>query len=294
MKYVMPKKQTGSRPMNGVNTEKRACNLHGNNKKKKDNIAHYEKTKAQERYFKEKEEAEKERAVEKRLIEKRRARAEAAELDRLHGFTEEIVEERRLQQEADDDASDAALDADADAGADQEVEGGDGQDLSAALDECGDATVFSNMGQDVDSEGKDAAAELELLLSMTAAGDDEEDCDVMARGAMSHALSAAVSDVSASEALPGEPAVAAATQLPEQCVRRAAAALARGVALEPIVFGEELPTAAAAAARVGVEVGAIVNSLVYEIKGAGVKPGMITCTPAELQLISGAEIADLA
>ena len=102
----MPKNRSGQKPMNGVNTAMRASNLGGNNKKKKDNMAKYEKTKAQERAFKEKELADKKKAVEAKLIAKRIARAEALKLDIELGFLEpsgdglEKISAERNEEEA--------------------------------------------------------------------------------------------------------------------------------------------------------------------------------------------------
>jgi RimJ/RimL family protein N-acetyltransferase len=88
----MPVNRSGQKPMNGQNTANRNSNLGGQNKKKKDAIAYYEKTNAMQKSFKEKELAEKKKAMEKKLADKKKYRLEAKKLAEELGFIEPEAE----------------------------------------------------------------------------------------------------------------------------------------------------------------------------------------------------------
>lgn len=75
-----------------------------------------------------------------------------------------------------------------------------------------------------------------------------------------------------SSAVPPKPrnakAVVSAGGLPEPVVRCVAAAKERGVEVTPVIFEEAVPTAQAAADRLGVTTAQIINSLVFELKSS--------------------------
>jgi prolyl-tRNA editing enzyme YbaK/EbsC (Cys-tRNA(Pro) deacylase) len=71
------------------------------------------------------------------------------------------------------------------------------------------------------------------------------------------------------------------SEFPEPTQRCVSAARSKGARVDVVLFDVELPTAKAAAAQLGVNVGQITNSLVFELKGPkaeGRKP-ILVCTP---------------
>lgn len=79
-------------------------------------------------------------------------------------------------------------------------------------------------------------------------------------------------------ALPEPPAI---TTLPEACQRCAAAAQTKRIDVAIRIFDQPLPTAQIAASALGVTVGQVTNSLMFEIKSGGTRVPVLVCVPGD-------------
>jgi hypothetical protein len=91
-------KDANGRPLNGINTSKRSCNLGGNNKRKKENMKRADDEFLMSRAEKERALLEKKKAAEAKLAAKKKAREAARLLDIQMGFVS-------VQDEEEEDAA---------------------------------------------------------------------------------------------------------------------------------------------------------------------------------------------